>query len=395
MTSQKDTDEVEAAILQRIADGESLRISGGPRSGKSRIMARIAAMPGVIHLDANAASAQRSAAQTAWSLLPLQDFHAPGPFRLGDMEKAVLRAAQIILIDNAGQLRVDKLQELRDALFLCPTGYGPFAGRRLIIAHDPDGLPAPRNTRRAADFRRFYGGEQGIEASRYFQDLPEVVLPMEPRAEMQAQPDAVALDAIHDLPAGAVLVTTPDIAREANEDAMMALPGGVYRLPAVNQGTFTGGRPTIPLELVLKRNARLILLGEGPEGEWRAGDTGILLSCERNPAGDPVAIVGHRDGRELRVTQQEIHSLRHTARYLSGAGFQLERVSTGSFRQLPIVPGWAVPATALNGMSLDTPYVDLSELEDPDLLRVVAARARQPQGLQPVIRLSDDPVPAE
>lgn len=395
MTDQKGIDDIEAVILRRIADGESLRISGGPLRGKSRIMARIAALPGVIHLDANAPSAQRSSAQTAWSLLPLRDFHVPGPFWLGDVEKAVLRAARIILIDNAGQLRIDKLQELRDALFLCPTGYGPFAGRQLVIAHDPVGLPAPRNHRKASDFSRHYAGEQGIEASRYFQDLPVIDLSPDLRADMESHVDAVALESIHDLPDGAVLVTSPDRAREINEDAMTALPGGVYRLPGTAQGSFPGARPTLSPELVLKRNARLVLLGDGPEGLWRSGDTGTLLSCERDGAGNPVAIVGHGDGREIKITQQEIHSIRHVAHYMPGAGFQLERQCTGSFRQLPILPGWAIPATGLNGISLELPLVDLPELEDSDILRAVSARSRGAGALKPVTRLSDEPVPAE
>ena len=173
-------------------------------------MARLAAMPDVVHLDANAPSAQRAGAQTAWSLLPMRDFHAPGPFWLGEPEKAVLRAARIILIDNAGQLRIDKLQELRDALFLCPTGYGLFAGRQLVIAHDPMGGPAPRMNRWSSDFSRHYGGEQGIEASRYFQDLPLIDLSGDVRADVELQAESLASDRIEELPEGAVLVTSPE-----------------------------------------------------------------------------------------------------------------------------------------------------------------------------------------
>lgn len=395
MTAEKGIEDLEAAILQRVADGESLRISGGPLSGKSRLMARLAAMPDVVHLDANAPSAQRTRAQTAWSLLPMRDFHAPGPFWLGEPEKAVLRAARIILIDNAGQLRIDKLQELRDALFLCPTGYGAFAGRQLVIAHDPMGGPAPRMNRWSSDFGRHYGGEQGIEASRYFQDLPQIDLSGDVRADVELQAESLASDRIEELPEGAVLVTTPERAIEANDRAMMALPGGVYRLPGQADGTFHGARPTLSAELILKRHARLVLLGDGPEGHWRSGDTATLLSCERDEAGHPVAIVAHGDGRELRITQQEIHSVRHIAHYVPGAGFQLERQKTGSFRQLPVAPGWALPSTALNGLSLERPLVDLPELEDCNMLRAVTARARRAGGLKPATRLSDEPVPAE
>lgn len=378
MTKTDHASDAQDRILREVESGSSLRISGPALSGKTRLLRELAQRPGVIYLDANLMSAQMSGAQAAWTLLPSRNFHAPGPFNLDDASKAVLRSADMVVVDNCGQLRIDTFQQLRDALFLCPTGYGPFAGRQLILSYDPAGLPAPVTPPAAAFADRHYGGDARIEASRYFHDLSEFQLA--PAPGDAPIPSAAGIHDVHDLQEGVVLVTNDAVAAQVNDSAMSDLPGGVYRLPAELQGDFAAS-PAMPVESAFKRGSRIILTSSDDGGAWRAGDTGILLACERDADGSPVAVVGHQGGAELRVGPVALQSVRHGAARVPGAGYSLQRHITGTLMQVPILPGWAISARALNGLTLDAPALDITAIGDPALVRSAVARARVPDAI--------------
>lgn len=392
MTETPPVDDLLTIATAFIEAGKSVRLSGGARSGKSRLLSSLAQnLHGVLHLDADLSSARAFGAEPIWHFMSGRRFHRPGPFRLDLLTEAVLRATRIIIIDNSSQMRVDELQRLRDALFACPTGYGPFAGRQLVLGHDPDGLPAPMHDRLADDIRRVYGGTD-IEISRFFQDMEEHALTPSHHAAPGTLTDPVASE---DLPEGEVLVTSDwPSAHAINDLRMEALPGGVFRIQAEMEGSVPASASAMPGTLILKRHARVLMTEDGPGESWLSGDTGQLQACERDAGGNPVAIVTLTDGREVRIGQSRCSFVRHETERPPGGRRTLVRRETGSMRQLPLLPGWAIPVWCLNGKSLARPVPDAS-LDRTVLHRALASRMRA--CLDPSSRKDQlvDAVPAE
>ena len=373
--------EDQSVALGLMEEGVSILLTGGPGTGKSATIEeflRRRPATGTVRLASTPSVAQITGGQTVaafFGLLP--GSHRPHDIKVSDQMRCRLHGVRTLIIEGASQIRVDVFQAVRDRLFGCAKGYGPFAGYQLIFEGDFAQL-SPRVDEAATKGLRETYGEDAFYAfqSRHWEGLRPVELVTPHRHS--ADPDLAAwlsalrraepidLDLVNSrvapAPEGAVhLVASEHRAQEINAGEMARIPGGVYRIRGLRNGAFAPRDLRVPEDLALKPGARVILCADGPRRDYMIGNTGILLGCQRDAAGQPLANVRLDSGKTVTVTQH----LWENVDYQTGYRFDdrgnrvpvLARHATGSYLQLPLLPGWAITPERAQGMSIDQIHI--------------------------------------
>lgn len=126
----------------------------------------------------------------------------------------------------------------------------------------------------------------------------------------------------------------------------------------------------LPEQLVIKRQARVVLLKNHPEGEYVNGSTGAVLNWGYdNEDAQFIEVKLDRDDRRVRVypTVEDL---------LDGAGR-----CTATLEQFPMKLAWALTVHKAQGMTLDRVGVDLSGFFVCGQAYVALSRCRTSEGL--------------
>jgi ATP-dependent exoDNAse (exonuclease V) alpha subunit len=202
--------------------------------------------------------------------------------------------------------------------------------------------------------------------------------------EMRHVEDAVA--ALNDACLGreleqkpVLLCATNAVADRYNAQGLAALPGDELVFSGAFEGEVKGNvgeRLPAPMELRLKRGARVIFTQNDPSGEWVNGSLGTVFGFAeetilvRMDESDEVIEVGRSIWPQARWRWNE------TTR-------QMEVQEEFKYVQFPLAPAWALTIHKAQGMTLDAVEIDLGRgAFAPGQAYVALSRARSLEGLR-------------
>ena len=175
-----------------------------------------------------------------------------------------------------------------------------------------------------------------------------------------------------------LLCATNAVADNYNARGLAALSGAAAQFT----GGFEGERPKTqadrfpaPLELVLKKGARVIFTQNDSEGRWVNGSLGTVIALDDAEIG--VAL----DGGEKVVVERATWP---QARWNWNATEQrMEVKEEFKYVQFPLAPAWALTIHKAQGMTLDAVEIDLGRgAFAPGQAYVALSRARNMEGLR-------------
>jgi ATP-dependent exoDNAse (exonuclease V) alpha subunit len=151
-----------------------------------------------------------------------------------------------------------------------------------------------------------------------------------------------------------LLCATTAVAYRYTANGLASLDGAA----AHNTGAFEGQAPTAksdrfpaPMELVLKRGARVIFTQNDPEGRWVNGSLGTVRSLD-----ETVIVVALDAGDDVDVERATWPQARWTWNQKEN---RMEVKEEFKYVQFPLAPAWALTIHKAQGMTLDSVEIDL------------------------------------
>lgn len=396
MGMQFSQDQEEA--LTRLSAGESLFLTGGAGTGKSQVfrefLRRNPQNP-VIRLASTGQAAQLIEGQTVHAFFRLPPaIHRPGQAEVPASLQSMLRRTRHILIDEISMLRIDVFQAVVDRLRACRRGPGPFGGYQLVVVGDFAQLPPVLTDVERQPVAHYYGRDALYAfQSEAWQGLGRAELTTLHRQSKDREfavwlnkmrhgdvPDLSLINARvgAKIPGAVQLVATNKAAQAINDRAMDRLPGAPVVVEGRARGAFSDREMRVPRNLALKRGSRVILCANNQAEGYVNGSTGTLTEIGRGRDGLPVAKVVLDDSRLVTVRSHTWEASEYRVQ-LREAGFL--RAVTGTYTQLPILPGWAITIHRSQGMSMPRVHIDPDGIFEAGQAYVALSRATSLKGL--------------
>ncbi len=307
-------------------------------------------------------------------------------------------ALKRLIIDEVSMLRADVLDAMDQHLKVARKSQRPFGGVQMLLVGDFYQLPP------------VVRGEEGqlLEDAGYaspyafsahcLRDAPLSAVELR-EVHRQTDLDFIALlsairerrgveDAVRilnetclerTLPQKPVLLcATNAVADGYNVRGLAALGGAAAKY----SGGFEGEAPRAqadrypaPLELVLKKGARVIFTQNDQEGRWVNGSLGTVQSL------DETLIVVYLDaGKEVEVERATWPQARWS---WNATENRMEVKEEFKYVQFPLAPAWALTIHKAQGMTLDAVEIDLGRgAFAPGQSYVALSRARSMEGLR-------------
>jgi hypothetical protein len=169
-----------------------------------------------------------------------------------------------------------------------------------------------------------------------------------------------------------LLCATNAVADRYNAQGLAALAGVAARYSGAFEGDAPkaqGDRFPAPLELVLKRGARVIFTQNDPEGRWVNGSLGTVKDLDED-----VVAVTLDTGETVDVERATWPQARWT---WNAKENRMEVKEEFKYVQFPLAPAWALTIHKAQGMTLDAVEIDLGRgAFAPGQTYVALSRAR-------------------
>jgi len=308
------------------------------------------------------------------------------------------RAINRLIIDEVSMLRADVLDAMNQHLQIARKSSRPFGGVQMLLVGDFYQLPP------------VVRGDEGqlLEDAGYatpyafsahcLRDAPLVAVQLT-EVHRQTNQDFISiLSSIRErrgveeavtilntvcldrsLPKRPVLLcATNAVADRYNAQGLANLEGAAARYTGAFEGETPraqGDRFPAPMELVLKRGARVIFTQNDPEGRWVNGSLGTVRSLD-----DELIIVALDSGDDVDVSRAVWPQARWT---WNAKENRMEIKEEFKYVQFPLAPAWALTIHKAQGMTLDSVEIDLGRgAFAPGQTYVALSRARSMETLR-------------
>lgn len=291
---------------------------------------------------------------------------------LSKKDKALYEQLEILIIDEISMVRADMLDCVN--LFLkkngrCPDR--PFGGVRVIMIGDPYQL-APITKREEELYLHklgyatpyffsayCYNNIECVELTKIYRQKDEAFIGLlnRVRNKTTTEEDLAVLNArvtdeeafLQEAPA-IYLTTTNKKVDALNQEKLDLLEGNTFTCRGEVSGHFKPSEYPAPIELSLKKGARIMMLNNDSNGRWVNGTLGDIEELEEN--GVFVKIDGS-------VYPLEPHTWEIGERYLDGDDLKTRNVRT--FKQYPLKLAWAITIHKSQGKTFDRAVIDLGQ----------------------------------
>ncbi|SHN30518.1 ATP-dependent RecD-like DNA helicase [Mucilaginibacter sp. OK098] len=370
------TDEFAAAFQQMEYTDDCVYITGKAGTGKSTLLkffrqntsknVVVLAPTGIAALNAEGATIHsffRFAPQLSKKETIVKDHSRHQLFRQLDM----------IIIDEISMVRADVLDCIDYALKINRNDYSPFGGVQMVFLGDVYQLaPVVAGKETAAYLDRRFGGPYFFNATV----LAGVNLEYIELQTIFRQKDAAFKDLLNSIRANNItngqlqqlnkqylpgytpaatdvsltLTTTNQIADDANKSRMQSLQAPEFTYPAIIKGKFEPSAYPADPNLVLKEGAQVIMLKNDSLKRWVNGSIGIVESLSDNSVTVKLNDISYTIDR----AEWEVIAYQYNTR-----SKKIEAVVTGSFKQYPLKPAWAITIHKSQGQTYDKVIIDL------------------------------------
>lgn len=301
-----------------------------------------------------------------------------------------------IIIDEISMCRADLLDLLDTFLRHARHNPNPFGGIRIIMVGDLLQLP-PVVTREEA--RLFNHGEYDSpwmfdsHVWRRLTDRLHIINLTETHRQTdpafihtldhirQGRPDRNDLTRLTRLvgpadPNAITLTATRRRVDHINHMMLDRLSGDPIEYVADMDGDWNHHTTPAPERLLLKPDTRIMMTANDSDGLWANGSTGIIHGFDD----DDRPIITLDNGVDIAVGIHEWHVKRNYA-WHDADGWHMGQKTIGTYRQLPLRPGWAITIHKSQGLTLDAVNLALDDrpLFAPGMGYVALSRARDPE----------------
>lgn len=392
--------------------GENQLITGGGGVGKSfliNIMERH--IKGIVITGTTGISAINILGQTIDSFMGFIAGDISTPERVSRKLRDKLKDLEVLLIDEASMMRIDKFEAIDIRLRVVKNSDEPFGGVQIILVGDFMQLPPVVNKRekKYEEYRNAYGNRRFLFESPLYEEAeftPYVLIDYirQGNDEIRQVLRNVRMgnlleDAVNYLKSVAKgkvddetihLVATNKAADSINEERYDALPGLERVFRAKSSGEIEA--KVVPERVVVKEGARVMICANNAENDYYNGDLGVVVKIE------PTLVKVELDrGGIVEVTENEWETHGYEKKKETKKPFKeqdatqakeqkagkdddkkkLKKVSIGSYKQMPLKLAWAITVHKSQGLTLDNvcihfqgmfeqgqPYVALSRPQD-------------------------------
>lgn len=152
------------------------------------------------------------------------------------------------------------------------------------------------------------------------------------------------------------LTSTNDVADAINAARLESLPGAarVYRGQLEGRIERDGEKLPAPLELTLKEGARVMFTRNDEDRRWVNGTFGVVRKLEADAVHVEIGALGGGVAHPVGPAVWESHRYRYDR-----ATDSIEAEVTGSYKQIPLMPAWAVTIHKSQGKTLERVVIDL------------------------------------
>jgi hypothetical protein len=371
---------------------------------------------------------------TLHSLLLRSKFQVALPSGFAFMHKRqaeVIRQMKMLVLDEVSMVRADYIDAIDRGFRQIRSSEEPFGGVKLVMFGDLLQLPPFVNHRKLFDReKRYLTSYETFDSPYFFEahvftvapietqcledspfrqtggtNLPDnggsfVKLLNEVRVGDMSQESRDLLDTRRVSAAAAedelMLVTTNKAADERNSTKLAALPG--VNLPTfeaefwsaekLGDYWYSDTNQPAPIELNLKIGARVLLIRNDPNGQWRNGSLGTLEGLVERDGDFLLAVRMDRSGNVEHVGKETWYPTYYDVRK-SGLHVEYEQ-DAGMFRQFPVKLAWAITVHKSQGQTLDSALVDFTAgAFAPGQMYVALSRLRSVDGLRTLGTFND------
>lgn len=184
-----------------------------------------------------------------------------------------------------------------------------------------------------------------------------------------------------------LLTSTNAIADRYNKKGLEDLSSQALQYDCVTEGRFNANRAPAPMQITLKKGARVMAVKNDPLKRWVNGSLGTIV--ELNPKEVYVRFDGDTSSRKIEAATWE--SITYKWNEIEQ---KMEEEATATFQQMPLILAWAVTIHKAQGLTLDDVRIDLGRgAFAPGQAYVALSRARTLDGLSLTapLRVSDIP----
>ncbi len=308
------------------------------------------------------------------------------------------RAINRLIIDEVSMLRADVLDAMDQHLKVARKSSRPFGGVQMLLVGDFYQLPPVVRGEESQLLEDAGYNSPYAFSAHCLRDAPVAAVELT-EVHRQTNQDFIALlsairerrgveDAVtilntvcldRSLPKRPVLLcATNAVADKYNAHGLASLEGAAARYTGGFEGEAPkaqGDRFPAPMELVLKRGARVIFTQNDPEGRWVNGSLGTVLSLD-----DDIVQVMLDAGDEVDVERATWPQARWT---WNAKENRMEVKEEFKYVQFPLAPAWALTIHKAQGMTLDSVEIDLGRgAFAPGQAYVALSRARSMETLR-------------
>jgi len=390
-----------AHILEQIRsdDPSPILVTGEAGTGKSTLVNFIKIrgdIPNTAVLAPTGVAALNVGGQTIHSFFRFP-FKIIDENALADQRKNRLwKKVKLIIIDEISMVRADMLDGMDIILRKAQDSSVPFGGCKILLVGDFYQLPPviPRQEKSILG-QMGYAGPFAYHANVlenytpvHF-ELSKVYRQKDPhflnilsdlRVARNVEQAVTSLNEICVKPHRAghtpvLLTSTNAIAERYNQQGLEDLNHDTVLYDCVTEGRFNANRAPAPMQIALKKGARVMAVKNDPLKRWVNGSLGTIT--ELNSEDVYVKFDGDNASRKIEPATWE--SINYKWNEIEQ---KMEEEATATFQQIPLILAWAVTIHKAQGLTLDDVRIDLGRgAFAPGQAYVALSRARTLAGL--------------
>ena len=329
---------------------------------------------------------------------------------LNSRRKKVLRATELLIIDEVSMLRADILDAIDFRMRSAKGNYTrSFGGTQLLLIGDLHQLPPIVKEDEWQLLQKYYRSMHFFEALAFRKDKPVTIaldkifrqsdetfirilnhlrdniatkedlaiLHSHYRSEEQTGSEGQANKQEQIDQEEIITITTHNhIADGINRKKMDALPGPPSFFEADIQGDFPEKLYPIARQIELKAGARVMFI-KNDSSEEKAYVNGKLARIDRIME-DEIVVIMSGSEEEYTLRKERWENKRYTVNEESK---EVEEEVTGNFEQYPVKPAWAVTVHKSQGLTFEKAIIDVGKAFAPGQVYVALSRLQSLEGL--------------